>query len=258
VGRTAGWCAVVLAAASLGAGGVRAQAAAAAPPADRELAAEGAQDDAAATGATEEGTGLPLQPRIRGVSRHVFLKGGRFEAAPLAGITTNDPFYRRWQLGGRVSYHLNDVFSVDVGGAGVLFDEFLDPAPILGQLSTPVLDTAKLFGYADAGVTFSPVYGKVAVMAEWVIHFDTFVSGGLGATFDTTTTIVHPALELGIGSRVFLTRWLCLRTDLRDYIYPQDRGQGVKVQNLLNLNVGVGIFFPFDFEYGYEAAKVSG
>lgn len=259
--RTAGWCAVALAATSILGFDARAQAAAAppadTPPADRELAVEEAQEDATAKTA-DEGTGLTLQQRIRAVSRHVFLKGGRFEVAPLAGITTNDPFYRRWQLGARVSYHVNDVFSVDVGGAGVLYSEFLDPAPILGQLSTPVDDEAQLFGYGDVGVTFSPLYGKVAVMAEWVIHFDTFLSGGLGATFDETTTIVHPALELGIGSRVFLTRWLVLRTDLRDYIYPQDRGSGVKVQNLLNLNVGLGIFFPFDFEYEYEAAKVTG
>lgn len=232
--------------------------AAAVPPADQELAQEEAAEATGEAQVADEGTGLTLQQRIRAVTRHVFLKEGRFELAPSAGITTNDPFFRRWQLGARASYHINEVFSVDVGGAGVLYDEFLDPAPILGQLSTPVTDLAKLYGYADAGVTFAPIYGKVALMAEWIIHFDTFLSGGLGATFDSSSGIVHPALELGVGSRVFLTRWLCLRTDLRDYVFPQDRGQGTKVQNLLMLNVGLGVFFPFDFDYSYEAAKVSG
>ncbi len=230
-------------------------AAAGVPPQDSELAAE-STDQGKATSESDLGTGLTLQQRIRAVSRHVFLKGGRFELEPFGGISTNEAFYRRWMAGARASYHFNDAFAIDIGGAGVLLDEYLDPAPILGQPPSQLADAAKMYGYADAGVTFAPLYGKTAVMAEWVVHFDAFVSGGVGATFDATAPIVHPAMQLGIGGRIFLTRWLVLRGDLRDYVYPQDRGQGIKVQNALLLNLGLGFFFPFDFEYDYEAAKV--
>jgi outer membrane beta-barrel protein len=122
----------------------------------------------------------------------------------------------------------------------------------------PLVDTNQLYGYADLGVTFSPVYGKIALMSEGVIHFDGFVSGGIGATFDATPGLVHPALEVGAGTRVFLTHWLSVRAELRDYIYPQQLAGKTIFPNLLLLNIGLGIFFPLDFDYKYEAAKVNG
>lgn len=205
-----------------------------------------------------EGTGLTLQDRIKAVSRKVFLKEGRFELTPFGGFSTNDAFYRRWTVGTRASYHLIDSFSIDVGGAWNAWSEQLEAVRIVGQTQSAIPDEAVLFGYADAGVTFSPVYGKVALMSEWIIHFDGFVSGGLGAVFTSNEDLVHPSMQLGVGSRVFLTRWLVLRADLRDYVYPQNRSGFSTLQNLLMLNVGVGFYFPFDFEYKYQAARISG
>lgn len=205
---------------------------------------------------SEEGINLTLQDRIKAVSRKTFIKEGRFELEPFGGISTNDAFFRRWTLGARVSYHLNDNFSLDFGGAGNVFSEQLDAVRFLRETQLAITDDAVLFGYADAGVTFSPIYGKFSLMSEWIIHFDAFVSGGIGAAFDSNVTPVHPAMEIGVGGRVFLNRWVVLRADLRDYIYPQDRSGISTLQNLLMLNLGVGFYFPLDFEYKYQAAKI--
>ena len=64
-------------------------------------------------------------------------------------------------------------------------------------------------------------------------------------------------MQLGIGSRVFLNRWLVFRAELRDYVYPQSRSGFSTLQNLLMLNLGVGFYFPFDFDYKYQAARIS-
>jgi outer membrane beta-barrel protein len=82
------------------------------------------------------------------------------------------------------------------------------------------------------------------------------VSGGVGAVFDTGADLVHPTMDVGVGLRVFLLRWLVVRSDLRDYVYPQDARNISTLQNLLVFSLGVGFYFPFDFEYRYEAAKV--
>lgn len=204
-----------------------------------------------------EGVGLTLQDRIKAVSRKVFLKEGRFSLSPFAGISTNDAFFRRWTIGTRASYHLTDSFSLEMGGAWNAFSEQLESVRIVGQVQSAIPDEAVLYGYADAGATFAPVYGKVSLMSEWVIHFDGFVSGGLGAVFTSNQDVIHPAMQLGVGSRVFLNRWMVLRAELRDYVYPQTRSQFSTLQNLLMLNFGVGFYFPFDFDYKYQAARIS-
>jgi outer membrane beta-barrel protein len=215
---------------------------------------------APATGksATDEGIGLTLQDRIKAVSRKQFIKRGRFELAPFGGMTTNDAFFRSWSVGLRADYHFNDAFALELGGAGVLVQEKLDAVDQLRKLSHEVNNDARLLGYADLGVTFSPVYGKLALLSDYIVQFDGFIIAGVGATFDSNTAFAHPAMDVGVGARIFLSRWFVVRTDVKDYIYPQDR-QGIStLQNLLLWNVGVGIFIPFDFQYEYEAAKVNG
>ena len=137
--------------------------------------------DGSSTSSTDEGIGLTLQDRIKAVSRKTFLKDFRFEADVMGGVTTND------------------AFSLDVGGAGNLFSESLESVRLLKQGNLLVPDESALLGYADGGITFAPVYGKVALMSELIIHFDAFVSGGVGAVFDTGASPAHPAMEVGVA-----------------------------------------------------------
>lgn len=228
-----------------------------APAADEDLAKEAEASTSAEN--VDAGTGKTLQERIRAVSRRTFLKQGRFELAPMGGASANDPFFRAWTVGARGSYHFSEEFSLDFGGAGAVYQEQLDifralnvdPADIAAKVKSD-LQAATLYGYADVGVTFSPFYGKVALASELVGHFDTFLSGGLAVVIDSAGTIAHPGLEVGIGSRLFLTRWLVLRADVRDYLYPADVGGQVAFGNLLMLSVGAGFYFPLDFDYANE------
>ncbi len=207
----------------------------------------------------DAGTGKTLQERIRAVSRSTFLKEGRFELAPMGGASANDPFFRAWTVGARGSYHFSEEFSLDFGGAGAVYQEQLDifralnvDPQVIADNVKDKLEAATLYGFADVGVTFSPFYGKIALASELVGHFDTFVSGGLAVVIDSAGTIAHPGLEVGVGSRLFLTRWLVLRADVRDYLYPADIGGQVAFGNLLMLNVGAGFYFPLDFDYANE------
>jgi outer membrane beta-barrel protein len=212
--------------------------------------------------------GLTLDDRIRAVSRKVFVKAGRFELLPFGGISTNDAFFQRWTAGARMSYHLMDSFSIDLGGAYSFWSWQLDPVRTVKQQLNAITDDAVFYGYGDLGFNFSPIYGKFALMSEWIIHFDAFVSGGLGTTFDSNQYTflgdplpgwmpgINPAAEIGIGTRIFLFPWLIFRLDLRDYAYPQYRGGISTLQNLLMLNVGLGFYFPFNFEYENTAARI--
>lgn len=222
---------------------------AAAPTADGDLAKEGEETSEEVD---DGSTGKTLQERIRAVSRRVFLKRQRFELVPLFGFTTNDPLNRAWSFGGRGSWHFNEELAIDFGGAGG-FNQQLTDLRILNPDDDQALPTGTpQLGYADVGVTFSPFYGKLALMAEQVAHFDGFISGGLGAVFDQSPEVVHPAMELGLGLRLFLTRWLTMRADLRNYTYPATVGGELTFPSALILTLGAGIHFPLDFDYSNE------
>ncbi|MFZ9886076.1 MAG: outer membrane beta-barrel domain-containing protein [Myxococcota bacterium] len=223
---------------------------------DSDLAAEESEDT---NNAESSSTGLTLAERIRAVSRPVFRKEGRFELAPVTGVSVSDSFFRRWTVGARGSYHLVDSFAVDFGGALNAWSEPLEAAVFLGVDEQPALDDpAPLVGYADVGVTFEPFYGKVALMSEWILHFDSYLGGGAGVVVSSGATPIAPALEVGGGARLFLNRWLALRADLRDYVYVSDFGDGNRLQQLFMVNLGVGIFFPFSFEDDRDVVKQRG
>ena len=228
------------------------------PVSDADLTKE---TSAASVDDDDQSTGKTLQERIRAVSRRSFLKAGRFELAPHAGFTANDPFYRSWAFGARGAWHFNEEFALDFGGAWAPLQQPLDNFRVwnvdIEDVDLP--PGSSLLAYGDIGVTYSPFYGKVALASEVVGHFDTFVSAGLGAVVDTGAAVgVHPAFEIGLGSRIYLTRWLVARVDVRDYLYPVDLGGELAVGNLLLLNFGVGFYFPFDFDYAAETLGAKG
>jgi outer membrane beta-barrel protein len=211
------------------------------------------------------GTGKTLQERIRAVSRRTFLKAGRFELQPNVGITTNDPFFRAWAFGGRAGWHLSEEFAIEVGGAYAPILQQLeifqvsnvDPDQVANDIRNK-LNTSSLIAYGDAGITFSPFYGKVALASELVGHFDVFLSTGVGVVVDTAPNPIHPAFELGVGTRFFLNRFLALRMDLRNYLYPTDATGELTIGNMLLLNAGVSIYFPLDFDYARETLGAKG
>lgn len=209
--------------------------------------------------ATDEGIDLTMQDRIKAVARKTFLKTGRFELEPNMMFTVNDPFIRSFAAGGRVSWHINEAFALEIGGGYIppFFAQKLEPVELLRKELALINDDNTLFALADVGVTFSPLYGKMAVFGDGIIHFDGFVSAGVGATFDSGVDLVHPAMNVGVGGRIFLTRWLVLRGDLRDYIYPQDKAGISTLQNLVFVSLGLGFYFPLDFDYQFEAARVN-
>ncbi len=209
--------------------------------------------------ATDEGIELTQQDRIKAVARKTFLKTGRFELEPNVMVTVNDSFFRSFAAAGRVAWHINEAFAVEFGGAYIppFFVQKLEPVDLLRQELALINADNSVVGLLDVGMTFSPLYGKMALFGDSIIHFDGFVSAGLGATFDNGLDVVHPTLNVGVDGRVFLTRFLVLRADLRNYSYPQDKAGISTLQNLMFVSVGVGFYFPLDFDYQFEAARVN-
>jgi outer membrane beta-barrel protein len=209
------------------------------------------------------------------VPRKAFLKGGRFEFAPLAGVSINDNLIRHYAFGGMISFFLSDALSIGIEGQYYVNALTASEENIGLQYNRiPTLNKYLYGGALDFG--YVPVYGKFAWFDKQILHWEIFASAGVGLTVSEIiprnagdqsfkNNLLTP--NLGIGSRFFLLNWLTVDFALRDYIIPDkfepaDRAQHpewtlAQVQanadsawvNNLMLYAGVGLYLPTKFSY---------
>ncbi|HEY4392969.1 MAG TPA: outer membrane beta-barrel domain-containing protein [Polyangia bacterium] len=214
------------------------------------------------------------------VPRKAFLKGGRFELQPFAGITVNDNLIRHFVFGADLNFFLTDVFWIGLEGqyyihqlttAEELLGSEYNRAPTLNQY---LYGGALNFGYV-------PVYGKFALFNRSIISWEIWASAGIGVTitkviprdpandaFAFQNTDLTP--NIGIGSRFFLLDWLTVNFALRDYFLPDKfeplpdgsaanpmitssaqakaNAHSELVNNVI-FSVGVGFYLPTKFQY---------
>jgi outer membrane beta-barrel protein len=123
------------------------------------------------------------KPIIQTFQQKTFLKIGRYEAAPHIGFVTNDPFVNRYLVGAGLTYHVTEIFGVELSGTFSPDFGDADRKPITDQIIefnevTP--DISKIQFYVNGNFQFSPIYGKVAVGRGKIIVFDVFGLFGTG------------------------------------------------------------------------------
>jgi len=104
---------------------------------------------------------------------------------------------------------------------------------------------------------WAPLYGKLSLFSESFIHFDLYAVlgpalvqyAGPSSTGDGSSTQTTVGGNGGVGLRLFLNRWLTLRTELRDLVYVEKvqplPANSVRQQIMFEL--GLSMFFPTVF-----------
>jgi outer membrane beta-barrel protein len=222
-----------------------------AAPSSSEDAKEEASDSKEAAEERRDKRNEELADRIKSVQRKVFLKKDRLEIYPFFAMDINDPLYQHFVLGGSVSYHFVDSLALEARGGGVLGSVQQDIVRLIRQNNGAVLENPPQFkAHADLDLTWAPLYGKLSVLGEGLLHFDTFLTGGPGIF--VTDLGVAPAFNIGIGQRYFLTKWLVARVELRNYVFIEERNERSSLQNLMLVSFSVSGFFPTSFEYEFQ------
>jgi outer membrane beta-barrel protein len=214
------------------------------------------------------------------VPRKKFIKSGRLEVAPLAGITVNDNLIRHYMFAADLNYFLTDALWV--GLQGQYFVKQLSTQSELVGLQFNRTSTLNRYLYGGAfNMGYVPVYGKFAWFNRSIVHWEIWASGGIGVTQtenisrnpadQSTKAFKNTALtpNVGLGSRFFLTDWLTVNFGLRDYFIidkyeplPPTNGMpgcataaackadapGVLVNNFIAY-LGVGMYLPTKFTY---------
>lgn len=232
--------------------------------------AEGADRPTRTTEAREE---------IFAVQQIYALRINRVELMPSAAFTVNDPFVSHAAIAIGLNYWWTNVLAI---GANFLWYEGLESqsdlnffVPRSTRLAVPV--SSYQFG-AHLNFTYVPLYGKFAMFNEFIFQWDAYIVGGVGIMNTRPVPVVDPevrrfdynvrvAFNLGVGLRVFVTRWFAIFGEIRNYMYlEQLEALDVALGNdrfdpatwtqdspaftsNVTVHLGLTFFFPFEFEY---------
>ena len=259
-----------------------------------EGAGEGGEDgagdgdiigDLAATEQPVEETGdhpartAEAREEIFAVQQIYALRINRVELSPSYAQTLNDPFVSHAAVALGLNYWWTNVLAI---GVNFLWYEGLESESDLNfnvrrstRLAVPV--SAYQFG-AHLAFTYVPLYGKFAMFNEFIFQWDAYIVGGVGIMRTRPVPVVDPeirnfdydirvAFNLGVGIRVFVSRWLAVFGEIRNYMYlEQLEALGVALGEArfnrdtwtqdspaftsnVTVHLGLTFFFPFEFEY---------
>jgi outer membrane beta-barrel protein len=209
--------------------------------------------------------------KIPPVSGQLFRTAGRLELTLGGAMSLNDAFFTKYFGSAKLTYHLNDFWSVAASGSGGTASP--TNSSVLCTSATGCNEAGdkllwqvpgRVRAVLGAEVAWTPVYGKLNVLAEQVAHFDLSIFAGpdlvmhdevlskadaeiLAASGGTPASASTIGGHFGIGARLFLAQWCALRLEVKDLVYGVEvpnNGAGVDVQNQLFTELGFSVFFP--------------
>src|SRR5690606_4888508 len=170
---------------------------------------------------------------IYAIQRIYALRLRRLELAPSAAFNINDPYQKYMGAGLAVNYWFTNVLAI---GANAIWYQFSDSLseqdrPFFIRRSTRLANPLSQWQVAaNVNFTYVPLYGKFAAFNKLIFQWDAYLVGGVGIMRtrpvpgfdqqrdfpDFNTPLVF---NVGIGLRVFLTRFLTVFFEARDYIF---------------------------------------
>ncbi|MCC7538691.1 MAG: outer membrane beta-barrel domain-containing protein [Deltaproteobacteria bacterium] len=219
-----------------------------------------------------------LVEEIYAVQQIWALRTRRVELTPQVGFSLNDPFVSHYGVGVGLNYWFTNVLAV---GLNFVWYQELDIESDLnfraGRATRLVAPINEYQLAAAVNFSYVPLYGKFAMFNEFIFHWDAYVTGGVGIIRTRPIPVFDPdvrtfdygfriAFNVALGLRVFVTRFLAIGAELRDYIYLEqlesqtiatgaDRNNestwegDAALTNHVALNIGLSLFFPFEFTY---------
>ena len=185
-----------------------------------------------------------IAEEIYAVQQIYALRLNRFEIAPSAAFVVNDPYVSHPAIGVAMNYWFSNVLAV---GFNFLWYQFLDAQESdlnfflrrSTRLAVPI--TEWQMGL-HLNFTYVPFYGKFTMFRKFIFQYDAYVLGGVGLMRTRPVPVIDQAVRdfgydwrvafnVGLGIRVFLTRYLAIFTEFRNYMY---------LERLENLDVSIG------------------
>lgn len=226
--------------------------------------AQRSDDEAGDTSEIDKDSAGPLRERVRPVSGHALLMKGRFEVSPGIGISVRDAFFTKFFLSGEISYHFLESFGVRLrggynfvipSGAAQICESNACRVPTVTEMSAPGTTAYGQLGLvAGLDLEWSPIYGKLSLIAEKALEFNLYGTVGpylVQYVQAGPASVFTAGGNVGIGFRFFFNRFMTLRLELRDLIYYEATAPGAtlpgSLRNQLYFELGLSFFLPTSF-----------
>jgi outer membrane beta-barrel protein len=138
------------------------------------------------------------------------------------GVLPADAFYKGVLGSVGYTYHFSDSFAWQVGRGSYSYNlktslrEQLERDFEVSPTNTAFEEQVQWMVGSD--LVWSPIYGKMAINNRSVVHFTGFLLGGATVMKLQRTDGFRPALNLGLGVRVFTGRNLSFRFDVTNNV----------------------------------------
>lgn len=164
--------------------------------------------------------------------RRYTLKAKRVEISPSYHFTLNNPLIRHHAVGAQINYFLSEALWLGVEGQYYFPQQSSDVTGtyfLIGSQDKALPAVNKLIFSALLDFGYVPVAGKFALFNRAIVHWEGYVTLGVGAFMsqvipvkrsDPAFNTISAIFDIGVGSRLFLTRWLALNAFLKLYGYP--------------------------------------
>lgn len=110
--------------------------------------------------------------------------------------------------------------------------------------------------YVNLNLNWTPIHGKIRFAGTaWIGYWEMFfqLGGGVTGVYDEeyigrkadpnlNPIVMRPTFNVGLGYRLWFTRWLNLRIDIREYLFQKQIGRGGLSQHL---SILIGLSFLF-------------
>jgi outer membrane beta-barrel protein len=185
---------------------------------------------------------LLARRKYRLTSKRMFVKSLRHELTLTGGYYVSDLFDSSFTLGGAYTFFMSENFGSELSVSWSRLrtttannlEESNNFALRLGETD----DMIRVFG----SLLWSPLYGKVRLIAGSIWRYDLYFAAGPGVIVDPVS--YGAAGNFGLGVRLFLSEAVALRFELRDYLYTQELLSREYLVNDLAFTVGLSLFVP--------------
>ena len=155
-------------------------------------------------------------PRV--VQNRLYSKAHKLELGVFGSLVSDDPFLSVKSLGLSLGFHFTEEWGFDLQ----YWRLFSSPSSAEGFLEANTQATANtndLRAYTGGEIAFSPIYGKLALLNNIIIHYDFHILAGGGVV--NTETGNDVAFSWGLGQQVYLTKNISLRLDYRNLRFSE-------------------------------------
>ena len=185
---------------------------------------------------------------IAAVQKRPLRQGQRLELSPYGEMSIGDPYLQRWGGGLRAMWHFTEGLSAGLDAFGLGTWQTQELVVARRELHAQVLESRQRAALM-AMFSFAPLYGKVALPGDALVHFETFLDAGLGGALTETdaTRGVRPAFTAGLGQRIFLGESLALTARVGGNFYAErlvvDGNPQGKLMGFWSVRLGLSFYF---------------